>query len=348
MTDNELRNVIDDYSTSIHAIVGFANFYLWDPKTKADQPNVVVFQGRRLCRPPVSPEGAASGQEGYVTPDLGVLLPDHTGVLAEVKLSFPKDQSHWMDDFEQVMAYDADLKGWPSDDGQVTQHDVVLITEQGRAVQVRKFYESHAGEKISFVRPFAIVAINRSDNRQPYYFFQRVHGKLTHSTLDASLEDGVKVPMKVLLEKYSTVKLYDAVPPVPYMMELIWTHVVVEAVRQEPKFAKLHKRHKLPVVLEVAGIVDKLREGFSFRSLDVHATDGSPSLPKKLWVTDALEQYVSIKQAEWIDAKKEQVRVFFQRIDDPLSYFIAGYCRSLEDEKKGPAEQQQALPFPDD
>jgi hypothetical protein len=56
------------------------------------------------------------------------------------------------------------LDGWPSQDGKVDHHDVVLITEQGRAVKVRKFYDSHAGDSIKFVRPFIIVSLNRSES----------------------------------------------------------------------------------------------------------------------------------------------------------------------------------------
>lgn len=262
MTENEFLNQIDDYATSVHAIVGFANFYLWDPATKTNISGVIVFQGRHLS--PVTPRDDGAGRTGaYVTPDLGVLLPNRSGVLAEVKLSFPMDQSHWMADFGQLMAYDAELTGWPSADGRVGQHDVVLITEQGRAVRVRKFYEQRAGREIVFSRPFVIMSVNRSDNRQPYYFFQRILGTLTDSDLDA------------------------------------------------------------------------------------YATDGSPSFPKKSWVTDALEQYVSVRQAEWIDAKKDEIRVFFERLDDPLRHFIAGCCRSQAEEHQT-SNQQLRLPFGDE
>lgn len=342
MTEKDFQDEIDNYEMSIHAIVGFANFYLWDPATRTDAPEVLVFQGRHLCPPSPVAEDEVKRDSSYVTPDLGVLLPDHTGVLAEVKLSFPVDQTYWMDDFKQLMSYDADLSGWPSHDGRVTRHDVVLITEQGRAVRVRKFYETHAGNEIRFERPFVIVLVNRSDSRQPYYFFQRVLGNLTRAVLDNQLEEGVKVPMAVLLKKYSTVKLYDAEPPLPYMMELIWTHVVVDTARREPKFSKLHKGHKLPVVLQVESIVKTLREEFSCRSIGAHASHGTPSVPKKTWIVNALEHFVSMKEAKWIDAKKEAICVFFQRIEGSLDHFIASSCQSPED------EQQPLLPFPED
>ena len=391
MTENEWRNEIDDYHTSIQAIVGFANFYVWDPATRADRNGVVVFQGRRLTKKqpeeepkeetqatseqseqpadvssaiaqadseasiqPASPELAEKAvisetgarRAEVVTPDLGVVTVDGDGVLAEVKISFPKNEELWFDDFDQLMSYDAEFEGWPTDAGTVPQHDVVLITEQGRASKVKKFFEKHQSEKIQFTRPFVIVQCNRSDNREPYYFFHRIVGKLSSSAVDEQLEDGTKVPMKVLVEKYSTVKIYDAKPPLPYMMDLIWSHVVLEAARVDPKFPKLRKRQKLPVVLDIEEIVQKLREGFTFRAIAANASDGSPAMPHTQWVKKALEQMVSSKDAEWIDATKSAVRIFFQMYEDALDHFIKA-CLPRERKPAAPIDTQRALPFTD-
>lgn len=99
MTERELLDKIDDYSTSIHAIVGFANFYLWNAATGQDSPGVVVFQGRQLHPMVIDDEGIPIGHGPAVTPDLGILLPEKRGVLAEIKLSFPRNEDYWMDDF---------------------------------------------------------------------------------------------------------------------------------------------------------------------------------------------------------------------------------------------------------
>jgi hypothetical protein len=395
MTENEWRNKIDDYHTSIQAIVGFANFYVWDPATRSDRDGVVVFQGRRLTKkkqpkeepkeetelPSEEPAEAASPEHSsersgqanieasiqpaglevtekavssrtsadyveFVTPDLGVVTVEGDGVLAEVKISFPKSEEHWFDDFDQLMSYDAEFEGWPTEAGTVPQHDVVLITEQGRASKVKKFFEKHQGDKIQFTRPFVIVQCNRSDNREPYYFFHRIFGKLSSSAIDGQLEDGTKVPMKVLVEKYSTVKIYDAEPPLPYMMDLIWSHVVLEAARVDPKFPKLRKRQKLPVVLDVDEIVQKLREGFTFRAIAANASDGSPAMPHSQWVKKALEQMVSSKDAEWIDATKTAVRILFQMYEDALDHFIKA-CLPRDGKPAAPQDTQRSLPFTD-
>jgi hypothetical protein len=236
------------------------------------------------------------------------------------------------------MRYDDDLSGWPSDDGHVTSHDIVLITHQSRAVAVKKFYDEHSGREISFVRPFAIVQCNRSDQRRPYYFFLRVSGLLSDGELDQRLEEGVSVPMDVFVVKYSTVKLYDVEPPLPYMLELIWTNIVVNAARALPKFETLRRKQKLPVVLDVDDIVEQLRSGFSFRSVRgaEHAT--GPAVPAKQWVVRALEQLTALGEAEWIDATKATIQVFFQKYDDVLEHFIQECSRAAQ---KGTDKQKR-------
>lgn len=341
MSKKKLRNEIDDYLSSIQAIVGFANFYAWDPQSRQDRKGVIAFQGHKLFSSQCDEELGEADKKPYVTPDLGIVMED-LGVLAEVKMSFPNDDTHWFDDFDQLAKYDADLTGWPSPSGIVKQHDIVLIVEQGRAGRVRKFFERHKDERYKFARPFVIVQCNRSDNAEPYYFFQRVVGSLSSTGVNDQLDDGTKVSMRLLLQKYATVKLYDAKPPLPYMVDLIWREVVLEIARMEPRFAKLRKRQRMAVELEVADIVERLRQGFTFRSLALSASVGAPAIPHRSWVIDALEHLVAIKDAEWIDSTKEIVRVHFQILDDTLDYFIQA-CLP-RDESKSTTQTQMNLP----
>ena len=244
------------------------------------------------------------------------------------------------------MSYDAEFDNWPTSTGTVPRHDIVLLTEQGRANKVRKYYEKNLGKTIDFARPFVIVSCNRSDNRQPYYFFQNVSGTLSSPEVEAQLEDGTKVPMKVLVDRYSTVKIYDAEPPLPYMSNLIWSYVVHELARDAPKYNKLRKRQKLPVLLDVDEIIRRLREGFTFRSIAIHASDGTPTMPYPKWVQNGLELMVANGDAEWIDATKTSIRVFFQMLEDPLDHFIKA-CITRDDAPPSSNSGQLPLPFSD-
>lgn len=325
----EIKARINDYEQSIHAIIGFANFYLYDDATGLERPDVKAFQGWPLTYAKKGEEGQTIPSEGRVTPDLGILLPDRQGVIAEVKKSFPRDKKHWSDDFEQLMSYDNDLHGWPFADGRVESHDIVLITHLTRAVPVEDFYQAGRESKtISFSRPFAIVEFSETSEAKTFIFFRRKVGCLSNMELDTRLRQGVSVPMEVFVEKCSTVKFYDTPPPIPYMIEQVWTHVVVPVARESARFAKLKRRQKLDVQISVDAAVGKLREGFSFRSFcDCGKEYG---VPETRWVRDACEALVDLEEAQWLDPDRSTLKVFFQRYVDVRDHFISEYVSHVE------------------
>lgn len=318
----QFRNKIDDYEQTIHAIVGFLNFYRFDSTSRKMRNDVFVFQGRRL-EPSSKKTTTSTGEQiNYVTPDVGILMPSKRGVLGEIKKSFPIEQDHWLKTFKQLMSYDDDLKGWPSDNEQIDSHDIVLILHQTRAGAVRRYYESKAGNEINFSRPFIIIQFNRADERKSYYFFQKVLGELTEKKIDDQLADGVSVPMDVFVKTYSTVKIYDSQPPLPYLMEIIWTHVILPRAAETERFEKLRKNQKIDIVIDVDKIVEELHKGFSFHDLHGYIPDRQPKIPKKEWVATACDQLVKSKEASWTDATKKSVSVFFRKYDDTLGHFI--------------------------
>jgi len=69
-------------------------------------------------------------------------------------------------------------------------------------------------------------------------------------------------------------------------------------------------------------------------------------MPHTQWVKKALEQMVSSKDAEWIDATKTDVRIFFQMYEDALDHFIKAYL-PREGKPAAPTDTQRPLPFTD-
>ena len=206
-----IQNKIDNYEQTIIAIVGFMNFYRYD----SNHDPIILFQGRKLSM-------TQNGSADFVTPDIGVMLPDNTGVLGEVKHSFPKEQDYWIGAFEQLMKYDNDLIGWPNNSETVSAHDLVLLTHQARARVVRNYFrEKSATGEINFTRPFCIVEYNRTSQSQEFFFFRVEEGGLSDEQVNKKLQDGASVPMGVFLNEYVAVKLYDAKPELPYLMFLM-------------------------------------------------------------------------------------------------------------------------------
>lgn len=333
----KFKNEIDDYEQTIHAIIGFINFYRWDAATKKMKPETYVFQGMRLH--PSAEHGATGDARGarVLTPDIVIYRESQHGVVAEVKKSFPENRQYWIQDFNQLMAYDDDLTGWPSKNGRVDSHDIVLLTHQSRAVPVKHFQEEKSS-KISFKHPFVIVEFNRSDESQPFFFFRKVSGTLTDHDIDSRLSEGVSVPMSVFAKIYSTVKFYDTEPPVPYMQALIWTHVVLPAAfaQHAEKAGALRKNQKLEISLTVSEIASQLCEAFSYRLLNDQHHDFQPQIPKKEWVIKACQGLMELKEAEWGDTKQSSITIFFRRYDDVLAHFIESCSSPPEEDKSQP------------
>jgi len=328
----EIRNKIDDYNETIHAIVGFMNFFRYDDKKKIIRDDIVVFQGRRFKPSPEKSINQKGEKVEYVTPDIGILLPLKSGVIGEVKKGFPADQKLWFKTFKQLMSYDDDLIGWPSDDEKVDSHDVVLILHQSRSVAVQEFYENNKGTEIEIKRPFSIVEFNRSAEAKPFYFFRRTFGHLSEKNIDEQLKYGVSVPMLVFISLYSEIKLYDDEPQLPYLLQLIWEHVVLQKACEDERFERLRKNQKIKIDLDIETIIEKLHKGFSFRRLYDKESARQPKIPKREWVIRACKKFVELNEAKWLDENKTKITFYFRQYDDVLTHFIE-HCLEEEQEE---------------
>jgi len=336
MSDNGKQRVLDDnddYQDSVFAIIGFANFYRFDDTTRTMRPDVIVFQGRRLTPSPAKAVNSDGNPVEFVTPDVGVLLPSNSGVLAEVKKSFPADETHWFDDFKQLSAYDDDLTGWPSASGTVTAHDVVLLVHWSRGRAVCKFYDRHQGREIQFQRPFCIVEFNRSNERQAYFSFRTAKGNLSDSAVNTKLENGIQVPMLALTREYSEIKIYDSEPPLAYMLHLIWEQVINNKASENPKYPALRRKQRIDVEVSVEEVVNELHERFSFRRLHTQASDRQPKIPKAEWVQRAFDRLVKAGEAEWSDRADGKLKAKFTKHDDVMAHFVE-LCAADEETTK--------------
>jgi hypothetical protein len=321
--EQAFKDEIDNYNDSLFAIIGFMNFYRYDDATKSMRSDVLVFQGRTLTPSEAKSKNEAGETVHFVTPDLGILLPDGKGVLGEVKRSFPLDTARWLDDFKQLMGYDDDLTGWPNDSQKVTAHDIVLLLHQSRAIKVKNYFTENSPKDIHFTRPFSIVEFNRSSQGKEYFFFRNVSGNVSDQNLAARLEEGINVPMGIYLIQYSTVKLYDSTPPLPYLLELIWTHVVAVKVTSIPGYKIPAKKQKVKIELALDEISERLEKNFSFHGLQQgHANARQPRVLKDTALQQACAALVKFGDAEWTDTTKTKLSVNFVKREDVLDYFI--------------------------
>lgn len=302
LTATAIKNINDDYMNTIYAIMGFMNVYIFE--LKKDKFEVKVFQGRKLDR--TTPLG------NYVTPDIGILDSEFTGVIGEVKNNFPKDSKFWMEPFEQLLKYDDTLIGWPNSTEKVKTHDIVLLVHESRSRAVRDFYLKNKDVGIKFKSPFIIIEYGRSDQGKQFFKFRIEEGNLTNAKIHKKFYNQVQYPMEVFVRDYSKVKIYDGEPHLSWMLLCIH-QTMIDKATSEGLFVKMKKNTKIAVKTSIDEIVSQLRENYSFKQLQGSYSSRQPEIPKREWVFRAVEKLIQIGEAAWIGTNLINLTYFITR-----------------------------------
>lgn len=334
--ETEIQDQIDDYEDTIHAIIAFASLYFFDAEKREIRSDVKVFQGRRLvtCFNDKGAEGTQG--EGIACPDLGIVIRDEFGILAEVKKNFPKDDdTRGKEIFIQLKRYDQKLTGWPTEDEQLDSHEIVLLVHLAVSPWAREFYEASVPKMgLTFSRPFSIVEFTRLPQRQEYLHLRLVIGRVTEIGAGKDLAHGIQVPMLALVQEYSEFKLYDAEPPRPYLLHVIWEHVLTPLAAEDLKFEKLRKNQKLEVNVRVEKIVDELCKGFSFYRWHTKYLDRQPEVPRREWIEKACDFLVESGEASWApEQEHKELVVFYRKYSDVRDHFVKS-CAQAEAERR--------------
>lgn len=302
LTKQKISNTNDDYMNTIYAIMGFMNIYSFELKKNGI--DVLVFQGRRLDKS--NPKG------NIVTPDVGVLDSENSGVIGEVKNNFNSEEQYWIKSFEQLLKYDDDLIGWPNKSETVQSHDIVLLVHESRSRKVRDYYLSKKDSEIKFNRPFIIIEYGRSDQGKQYFKFRIEHGTLTNTTIHNKFYNLVQYPMDVFVTQYSCVKLYDGKPHLSWMLLCIH-QCMVDKATADGIFVKLGKNTKLPLKTSIDEIITILRDNYSFKQLTGAHPERQPNPPSKEWVVEAVEKLISVGEIKSKDGAYKELTYFLKR-----------------------------------
>ena len=316
----EIYNEIDDYTDSVYAILGFCNLWSYDKPGK-NKPNVKVFQGRRLT-PPTNLN--LTEATSAVTPDLGIVVDDKNAILGEIKKNFPKDDSNdrQKEVFEQLKQYDQQLLGWPTPTETVDSHELTLLVHQLTSVYAKDYFSIH-NQEVNFNHPFCIVSFTRVDQGEHYFLFQLIDGHpgCSMKINETRLHFGVPIPMRAILEAYSKSKIYDAMPPLAYLLNLMWENVFTPLAAENPKFQKLKTNSKLDIQIDVDDILKVLQDSFSFQCWHKDYPARQPLIPKREWIEKACQFFVDSQIGTWLDYN-EELQVHYHKLEKTLDHFI--------------------------
>lgn len=305
MNSRQVEGDIDHYRNTALTIIAFMSLCRFDKDSEAERSDVKAFQGRKMS--------SAQGKE--LSPDIIIQYAEQSGIVAEVKMSFPMDENHWIDDFHQLMEYDDDLKNWDTDDGAIALYYIVLIVHQSRSVRVEEFYKDGvASGSIQFKRNFFIVESNRSDEAQTYIYLRLKCGIAPDNyDLYNTLHNGIPIPMEKILPKHSMHMIYDAKPPLPYLMFIIWQYFVSNKAFEDPNRDKIRLRGKVSISTSTEEIKAFLSENFSINEFNSHNRAYQPIVPKREWIKEVIDALVILKLGEWVDVKQGNCVIAFKR-----------------------------------
>ncbi len=316
-----ISDQIDDYRDTVYAILGFCSLWFYDPIQRNNRNDVTIFQGRYLS--PITEPIVGNKNQAVVCPDFGIVIGEQRGILGEVKKNFPREENDRRQRiYLQLKSYDQELLGWPTTSGELPSHELVLLTHQATARQAQAFFRENAEKGlIRFVRPFSIFEFNRVDQREFYFFFRIVEGDLRQTDNGKNLFNGVPVPMQALFKQYSESMLYDAEPPLAYLLVVIWQYVLTPVAAENPKFGRLRSSQKLEIDITVDEMVQQLDIGFSFHRWHTEHNERQRQVPRIEWVQKACQFLVETKEASWVTENVE-LKVFFCKRKDVLAHFI--------------------------
>lgn len=335
---NKIRIEIDDYKDTVFAIIGFVNLYYLDEKSYKPRPNVKRFQGRKLTSVIVD-EAEGREKEIDISPDFGIVINNEKAIVGEVKKNFPKeDKERAKKIFEQLKNYDSNIKGWPGQTKEIESHELTLLVHLTTSPYAVEYYRNSLPEEgIEFERQLSIIEFTRIEQMQHFFHYKVVLGEVTEIGEDKKLVYGIQVPMSALLKEYARTKIYDGVPPLPYLVNLIWFHVITPLAAEDTKFESLRKNQNLEIAVGVDKIAEQLNEGFSFNHWHKYDRDRQTSVPRIEWVKEACNFLVQTEEAEWAKGSaNDKLIVFYRKYEDTEQHFIESYVAIQEKKKETP------------
>lgn len=234
-----------------------------------------------------------------VTPDLVAQKSAQYGVVAEAKRTLGRNQDHWDDHVVQLRKYDDDLEGWWTSTGSVEESNAALLIHQSRSrLFITRLRAAKERDPARVGPRSAVVEFNQSDEARPYIFFRTEWGEFGDAELHSQLETGVPVPIEDVLRSFAAIEFYDAEPPLPFLLELLWNDVFAAMAAG---IAHDDKVNAIPVPVDLDDVTTELQRAYGSRALERDAR--SADFPRKIWIRAAFEALVRANLA--VRAEKE-------------------------------------------
>lgn len=334
-TADKVKQKIEDYQTTIHAIQSFISLVTWDNATEQPIKGFQASMGRKM-------ETSAQNIIApciTVTPDAVIQRLSTLGYVVEAKKSLPKNDGYWDEEIKQLQKYDDSLTGWWTSDEKIECRCLVLLIEISRSAAFRKYIEQFLETNaVAFQNPFALIEFTRAPEVNEYLFLRRHWGQISDQYVADTLEDGKKVPIERVVASYGEKKFYDSPPPTEYVMTVLWQDVFTER-RAGTKFDEGLRAWPIQVAVDELTLeIQKLYGSIGGGNRDV-------PFPRREWVKEAMEAFVRIGLARRYSKSNNDYTILFKLLRGELLARFATQGKKLGRGERAESSRQLKL-FP--
>ena len=292
----------DRYEATVHVLLTFAAYVTHDGRQR--RPRSLFGFGRRMDMCRARPESecgdvqsdsdekltdeelSATGTtpQAEVTPDLVAQKSPTLGIVAEVKAGMSDSDDVWDDYIGRLESYDTRLAGWWTDTAGIEKSIAILLIHRSKSRRLVRALKKRISEgDVSLSRNTAVIEFVRSDQVDTYYSFRSEWGQVQDPDLGPRLYDSVEVPLKKVIQEFSAIQFYDAEPPLPMMLEILWG----EFFGQIEDLEYDEETKSWPLGITVDAVTSELQKAYGSGAL--HCDHRSCEFPRATWVRRALD-----------------------------------------------------------
>ena len=215
----EIKRAIDNYSSTVVFILALLHEYLFDPKLRARRTDALHEHG-------------LAQTERQITPDIALIIPDPSvALVGEAKYDFARETQGRDKIRNQLLKYDDLMASWLTPPGRAGAGSVVLLVHYGRKGDVVDYFEEELRAKRFSPRAnVAVVTAARVPQADTFIHLEKAFGTLEPAHIAQKMRPLAIREEHVLSGDFSTIKFYDAEPPLAYLLQVIWDHVLGDFV----------------------------------------------------------------------------------------------------------------------
>lgn len=190
--------------------------------------------------------------------------------------------------------------------------------------------------KWQFERDISVVGFAKRSGVRDFITLKKEYGELSDKGLGARLRESRLIALDRLIVEYQDRKFVDHPPPLPYLLQVIWDHVLTKYAAEAPKDESLGW---IPLSVSLEQVTEHLQDYFGFRSTGPR----SPEIPRAKWVRRALDALVSFGMAEAAANAQYVVRYKRGRTDTLRKFGLLCFKREQKAKRK-PSNQMTLFP----